>query len=92
MDEAFATLLGCSSLTFGNEFTASSVTSASKLFKGDSMRGSNLAKIDLSNAVFGNITDMSFWFSDLDSLKSVKFGTSFDTSSVLDMQSMFKND
>ncbi len=86
--EIFANLLECTSITFDN-FNTSYVTNMSSMFT-DSY---SITSLDLSKFDTSKVTDMSQMFGQEQDIEmgftSIKFGSSFKTSLVTNMTSMF---
>ncbi len=68
-----------------SSFNTSNVTNMCGMF----WNCNNLANIDLSSFDTSKVTNMSQMFNQCHNLKSVNLSSSFDTSSVIDMQQMF---
>ena len=86
MSSMFNGCSGLTSLTIGNNFNTSKVTTMYQMFSGCS----SLESLNLSNFDTSSVTDMSFMFYGCSGLTSLDLsGSNFNTSNVENMSSMF---
>ena len=84
--EMFTGNTNLQSVTFGNSFTLSDVTSMANMFNGCS----KLESIDLSKVTFENVTTISNLFSGASALANITLGQNINAEKLTDASSAFK--